>query len=188
MDNKVKKLTNTAMCAVLNYVAFAYGKINIPIAAGGTTAIHIANAVVVLSAWLLGPVYGGLASAVGLSIADVLDPRYITSAPKTFVMKFLIAFIAGKVAEKIQLHVTTEKKAMIKASFISALAGLAFNVIVDPVVGYLYKHFILGIDSQAVAIIQTWSAGVTALNAVVCVFIDVLLYFSLYKTIRNIRQ
>ena len=88
-----------ALCIVANYVAFAYGKINIPISAGGSTAIHIANAVVVLSAWILGPVYGGFAGAVGLSIADVLDPRYITSAPKTFIMKFMIGFIAGVVAD-----------------------------------------------------------------------------------------
>ena len=81
---KTRKLVFTAMFAVINYVAFTYGKITIPVTAGTSTAIHIANAVVVLSAWFLGPIYGGLSGAVGLSIADVFDPRYITSAPKTF--------------------------------------------------------------------------------------------------------
>ena len=56
MKDKTKMLTFTALFAVLNFIAFTYGKINIPISVGGTTAIHVANAVVVLSSWLLGPV------------------------------------------------------------------------------------------------------------------------------------
>ena len=86
-NKSLKYLTYTVMFIAINYVAFTYGKINIQFTAGQSTAIHIANAVVVLSSWLLGPIYGGLAGAVGLSLADLMDPRYITSAPKTFIMK-----------------------------------------------------------------------------------------------------
>ena len=88
MNERTKKLAYTAMFAVICFAAFTYGKITIPLAAGASTANHTANAAVVLSSWFLGPVYGGLAGAVGLSIADVIDPRYITSAPKTFLLKF----------------------------------------------------------------------------------------------------
>ena len=100
---KTRRLVYTAMFAVINYVAFTYGKITIPVTAGTSTAIHIANAVVVLSAWFLGPVYGGLSGAIGLSIADVFDPRYITSAPKTFLLKFMIGLIAGVLADHFRL-------------------------------------------------------------------------------------
>ena len=78
------------MFAALNFIAFTYLKISIPLAGGGAVAIHIANAIVVLSAWLLGPTAGGIAGAIGLSLADVLDPLYIASAPKTFFLKFTI--------------------------------------------------------------------------------------------------
>ena len=186
-NSKIRKLTYMALCMVANYVAFAYGKINIPLAAGGNTAIHIANAVVVLSAWILGPVYGGFAGAIGLSIADVLDPRYITSAPKTFIMKFMIGFIAGTIAEKIGLHQKEKNGEIIRDAAISAACGLGFNVLVDPVFGYLYKRFILQVPAKAATILATWSAGITALNAVVCVVVAVLLYMSLYKTIRRLR-
>ena len=81
MNQKTRRLTYAAMFAVINYIVFTFGKINVPTAPGHSVAIHLANASVVLSAWFLGPVYGGLASAVGLSIADFLDPRYILSAP-----------------------------------------------------------------------------------------------------------
>ena len=77
--NHIRKLSFMVMFAALNFIAFTYLKISIPLATGGAVAIHIANAIVVLSAWLIGPVAGGIAGAIGLSIADVLDPLYIAS-------------------------------------------------------------------------------------------------------------
>ncbi|MBQ9424457.1 MAG: ECF transporter S component [Erysipelotrichaceae bacterium] len=179
---KTKKIVYTAMFAVINYVAFTYGKITIPVTAGTSTAIHIANAVVVLSSWFLGPIYGGLSGAIGLSIADVLDPRYITSAPKTFLLKFLIGFIAGTVARQFHLREKTDRKEIIEAATVSAVAGLGFNVIADPIVGYFYRNYLLGIPQDAAKIIATWVAGATAINAVACVFVSVILYLALYKS------
>ncbi|MBQ1341233.1 MAG: ECF transporter S component [Erysipelotrichaceae bacterium] len=186
MDNRLKKLTYTVMFIAVNYVVFTYGKINIAITAGHSTAIHVANAVVVLSSWLLGPLYGGIAGAVGLSLADLLDPRYITSAPKTFIMKFLIALVAGYTARKLKLHEKTERKDIIKAAGLSALCAMVFNVVVDPIFGYFYKKLILRIPAEAASIILTWSAGVTALNGAVCTVVSVLLYLALYKPFRTI--
>ncbi|MBQ6479243.1 MAG: ECF transporter S component [Erysipelotrichaceae bacterium] len=182
MNVKTRKLVYAAMFAVINYVAFTYGKITIPVTAGTSTAIHIANAVVVLSSWFLGPLYGGLAGAIGLSIADVLDPRYITSAPKTFLLKFLIGFISGTVAKQFHLKDKTDRKEIIGAATVSAIAGLGFNVLADPIVGYFYRNYILGIPQEAAKIIATWVAGTTAINAVACVFVSVILYLALYKS------
>ena len=179
---KTRKLVFTAMFAVINYVAFTYGKITIPVTAGTSTAIHIANAVVVLSAWFLGPIYGGLSGAVGLSIADVFDPRYITSAPKTFLLKFLIGFIAGTLANRFHLQEKEERKEIVSITAISAAAALGFNVIADPIVGYFYRKYLLGIPQEAAKIIATWVAGSTAINAVVCTIISVILYLALYKS------
>ncbi len=182
MNNRTKKLVFTAMFAVINYVAFTYGKITIPVTAGTSTAIHIANAIVVLSSWFLGPVYGGLAGAIGLSIADVLDPRYIASAPKTFLLKFMIGLISGLVAKHFHLREKEEKKEIILVTTTAAIAGLGFNVFADPIVGYLYRNYLLGIPQEAAKIIATWVAGATAINAVVCVFVSVILYLALYKS------
>lgn len=182
MNIKTKKLVYTAMFAVINYVAFTYGKITIPVTAGTSTAIHIANAIVVLSAWFLGPVYGGLAGAIGLSIADILDPRYITSAPKTFILKFMIGFIAGVVANHFKLKEHEDRKDIIKIATLSSFLALAFNVVADPIVGYLYRNYLLGIPQEAAKIIATWVAGTTAINAIICVFVSVILYLALYKS------
>ncbi|MBR4471564.1 MAG: ECF transporter S component [Erysipelotrichaceae bacterium] len=179
---KTRKLVYTAMFAVINYVAFTYGKITIPITAGTSTAIHIANAIVVISSWFLGPIYGGLSGAIGLSIADVLDPRYIVSAPKTFLLKFLIGLISGTVAKNLHLKEKTDKKEITLICAFSAFCGLGFNVVADPIVGYFYRNYLLGIPQDAAKIIATWVAGTTAINAVVCVFISVILYLALYKS------
>ncbi len=182
MNNRTKKLVFTAMFAVINYVAFTYGKITIPITAGTSTAIHIANAIVVLSAWFLGPIYGGLAGAIGLSLADVFDPRYIASAPKTFLLKFIIGVVAGLVAKHYNLTQKTNRKEIITICATSAIAGLGLNVLLDPIVGYFYRNYILGIPQEAAKIIATWVAGSTAINAVICVFVSVILYLALYKS------
>ena len=112
---------------------------------GDATSIHIGNAFCVLAALLLGGVYGGLAGAIGMGIADIMDPVYITGAPKTFVLKFCIGLIVGLVAHKVaKINESTDKKYVFKWSVIASVAGLAFNVIADPIVGYFYKQYILG--------------------------------------------
>ena len=93
--------------AALCYAAFAFLKIPIPTPGGGMVALHIGNAFCVLAALYLGGVYGGLAGAIGMTIADLMDPKYVTSAPKTFLLKFLIGLIAGFIAHKLG-HITED--------------------------------------------------------------------------------
>ena len=185
MHKQIKLLSYTVMFAAINYVVFTYAKINIPVGSG-TVAIHVANAVVVLSGWLIGPIYGGLAGAVGLSIADLLDPLYITSAPKTFFLKFMIGFIAGTIAQKMSLQKTDDPKAIRKITAISATAGLGFNVIFEPVISYIYRRFILRTGAEAAMILASWLGGVTAFNAVICLFVSILLYKALYRHFRTL--
>ena len=101
-NEKTLKIVITGLMAALCYVAFTFLKIPIPVPGGDTVALHIGNAFCVLAALLLGGVYGGVAGALGMTIADLLDPVYITSAPKTFILKFCIGLIAGLVAHKIE--------------------------------------------------------------------------------------
>ena len=176
------------MFAALNFIAFTYLKISIPLASGGAVAIHIANAIVVLSAWLLGPTAGGIAGAIGLSLADVLDPLYIASAPKTFFLKFMIGFIAGTLANRMGLQKTDDPSKIRKITILSAIAGLGFNVIFEPIISYLYRRFLLGVTVEAASILAGWLAGVSALNAVICVIVSVLLYKALYRYYRQLDQ
>ncbi len=184
----LRRFSFTVLFAALNFIAFTYLKISIPLAGGGAVAIHIANAIVVLSAWLIGPIPGGIAGAIGLSLADVLDPLYVVSAPKTFFLKFMIGFIAGTIGNRMGLRDTDDAAKIRKITIISAAAALGFNVIFEPVISFLYRRFLLGVSAEAASILAAWLGGVTALNAVICVVVSVLLYKALYRYYRQLDQ
>ena len=56
---------------------------------------------------------------------------------------------------------------MFKWSVIASVAGLAFNVVADPVVGYFYKQFILGQPQELAEALAKLSTMTTLFNAVV---------------------
>ncbi len=185
-NDKVYKIVLTALMAALCYVAFAFLKIPIPTFGGDYVALHIGNAFCVLAALLLGGGYGGLAGSLGMTIADLLDPVYITSAPKTFVLKFCIGFISGFVAHKVA-KITKEHDAryVAKWTLIASVAGLGFNVVMDPIAGYFYKNYVLGVQSDAAKIMSTWAAGVTFINAVAGTVVVVAVYMAVRPVLKK---
>lgn len=173
----VIKLAQTALLAALCFVSFTFLQIKIPMPGGDATSLHIGNAFCVLAALLLGGVYGGLAGAIGMTIADILDPIYIVGAPKTFILKFCIGLIVGLVAHRIaKINESTDKKYVFRWSLIASSAGLGFNVIADPLVGYFYKQYILGQPQQMAEVLAKWSTATTFVNAVVSTVLVAVLY------------
>ena len=179
-NSTVMKIAQTALFATLCYVIFTYLQIKIPMPGGDATSIHLGNAFCVLAALLLGGWYGGLAGAIGMGIADVMDPIYITGAPKTFILKLCIGLITGLVAHKIaKINESTDKKYIFKWSLLASIAGLAFNVIADPIVGYFYKQYILGQPQQMAEVLAKWSAAATFVNAILSTIVVVIIYNAL---------
>ena len=118
--------------------------------------------------------------AIGMGIADVMDPIYITGAPKTFILKLCIGLITGLVAHKIaKINESTDKKYIFKWSLLASVAGLAFNVIADPIVGYFYKQYILGQPQQMAEVLAKWSAAATFVNAILSTIVVVIIYNAL---------
>ncbi len=185
-DNKAYKLVLTALMAALCYVAFTFLKIPIPTFGGDYVALHIGNAFCVLAALLLGGVYGGLAGSLGMTIADLLDPVYITSAPKTFVLKLCIGLIAGLIAHKVaRITEDHDTKYVFKWTLIASVAALGFNVVMDPIVGYFYKNYVLGVQSDAAKIMSTWAAGVTFINAVAGTIVVIAVYMAVRPALKK---
>ena len=179
-NSTVMKIAQTALFAALCYVIFTYLQIKIPMPGGDATSIHLGNAFCVLAALLLGGWYGGLAGAIGMGLADVMDPIYITGAPKTFILKLCIGLITGLVAHKIaKINESTDKKYIFKWSLLASVAGLAFNVIADPIVGYFYKQYILGQPQQMAEVLAKWSAAATFVNAILSTIVVVIIYNAL---------
>ncbi len=176
-NKKTLKLAETAILAALCFVAFTFLQIKIPVPGGDATSLHIGNAFCVMGALLLGGWYGGLAGAVGMTIADLMDPVYLLSAPKTFVLKLCIGLITGAVAHRIgHINESTDRKYVMKWSFLASAAGLAFNVVADPLVGYFYKQYILGQPQEMAEALAKMSTLATFVNAVVSLVLVTFLY------------
>lgn len=176
-NQTIMKLAQTALLAALCFVAFTFLQIKIPMPGGDATSLHIGNAFCVLGALLLGGGYGGLSGAVGMTIADLLDPVYITGAPKTFFLKFCIGLITGLVAHRIaHISESSDKKYIFKWSVIASVCGLGFNVIFDPLVGYFYKMYILGQPQEMASVLAKWSTATTFVNAVVSTILVAVIY------------
>lgn len=179
-NETLMKLAQTALIAALCYVAFTFLQIKIPMPGGDATSLHIGNAVCVLGALLLGGWYGGMAGAIGMAIADIMDPIYITVAPKTFILKLCIGLIVGLVAHKIaKINKSTDKKYVFKWSILASVAGLGFNVIADPLVGYFYKQWVLGQPQEMASVLAKWSTATTFVNAVVSTILVAVVYNAL---------
>ena len=94
-----RKIVFAALMAALCYIGFAFFRIDIPVGSE-KTAFHLGNVFCVLAALFIGGFWGGMAGAVGMTIAD-LTTAYVTSAPKTFLLKLCIGLIVGLVAHKV---------------------------------------------------------------------------------------
>lgn len=189
MENKnirTKKLIQTALLAALCFVSFTFLQIKIPLPGGDASSLHIGNAFCVLASLLLGGLYGGLAGAIGMTIADILDPVYIIVAPKTFLLKLCIGLITGLIAHNYaKISESNDKKYIFKWSIIAAVGGLAFNVVADPVVGYFYKQYILGQPQEAASILAKLSTVITFVNSVVSVILVTFIYNVLRPILKN---
>lgn len=180
----IKRLAMAGLMAALCYIGFAVFKIDIPVGPG-KTAFHFGNVFCVLAALLLGGFWGGLAGAIGMTIGD-LTTAYVTSAPKTFLLKLCIGLIVGLVAHTLfKLSRTHSKKYITGVTILACVCGMGFNMIVDPLVGYFYKMYLLGIPQELSATLAKMATVTTAVNAVVAVITASIFYLALRPALRK---
>ncbi len=175
---KAYKIALTGLMAALSYVVFTFLQIKIPLPGGDATSIHLGNAVCVLGALLLGGPLGGIGGAIGMTIGDLLDPVYITYAPKTFILKLCIGLITGFVAHRLG-RITTlhDNRKIFNRVLAASICGLVFNVIFDPLVGYYYKLLIIG--KPAAELTLAWNITSTSINAAVSTVAATAAYMAL---------
>ena len=77
------------------------------------------------------------------------------------------------------------KVALPVATVLSCLAGMGFNVVADPVVGYFYKTYILGVPQDAAAIWAKMGAVTTLVNAIVAVITATIFYLALRPALKR---
>ncbi len=88
MNKKIKKIVFSALFAGLIFCATFFLKFNMPLG-----YVHFGDCLVLTAAWMLGPIYGTLAAAIGSMLADLIGgyPQYMIA---TFIIKGFMAFVA----------------------------------------------------------------------------------------------
>lgn len=134
-DQKVSKLVRAALLAALCFVLTKV--VNVPAPTG---YVNLGDCAVLLSAWMLGPVYGGLAAGVGVMLADVLSP-YALYAPGTFIIKFAMAAAAALIFRAMK------ERGTLAARIVGGIAAEAIMA-----AGYfVYESLVLGVGAAAAA-------------------------------------
>lgn len=131
MRGKSKKLVLAALFAALNCMMTLI--IQVPAPAG---YVNLGDCAGLLGAWVLGPVWGGFAAALGSTLADLFGWAFY--APATFVIKFLMAVLAAYILRAVKGY-----KGMLLGALIAELVMAA---------GYfLYESLFLKLGAGAVA-------------------------------------
>lgn len=85
----VKKLILAALFSALTFVSTMI--IQIPTPTNGY--VNLGDCMVLISGFILGPIWGGFAAGLGSALADLV--AYPVYAPATFVIKFFVALVAS---------------------------------------------------------------------------------------------
>ncbi len=182
-EQQIKKLTLAGMFAALAFACFSYLRIEIPMGLGLTGKIYVGHAFILLSALVLGAKYGALSGAIGLALADLLA-GYTTSAPPTFLAKFLLGWSTAWAAQHLCcLDQQTEDKARLRGASLAAIFGSVVNVVTEPLIRFSFKFFILGMPQQIAYVSAVNCAVSMAVSNVVSVVLTVVLYKVMEKNI-----
>ena len=96
--------------------------------------VNLGDALVLMSAFLLGPLYGGAAAGIGSALADLIT-GYAYYAPGTLVIKLLIAVVAALINRAIIAGASGMKQPVCYV-----IAGIPGEIIM--VVGYLFYAWV----------------------------------------------
>lgn len=92
--------------------------------------VNLGDALVLMSAFMLGPIYGGAAAGIGSMLADLIT-GYAHYAPGTLIIKLLIAVVAALIYRALP-----KLSAGPRHSLRCVIAGIPGEIIM--VVGYLF--------------------------------------------------
>lgn len=159
-NQKVLKIVICAMFAALACVATMV--IQFPSPMNGY--VNLGDCVVLLGAFILGPVYGAAAGGIGSMLADIFS-GYAHYAPGTLIIKAVMAFVAAIIFKQLK-----------NKTLSSVLGAIAAEVIM--VLGYFaYAGMLLGKGIAAAASIPG-----NLVQAAVGIVVSVVLYFALEKS------
>lgn len=166
LDKKIKLLTLTSL-----FIALVVIGSRIYVGTHDTFRFHLGNSMCLLAAFVLPPIYGGLAAGVGSMLFDII---FYTSGPAcliTLVTKFVMGYVAGVFFQK--------TKNVILAGIIGEIA----YIILYALKTYIERRFVLSMPFEAVLPIVLTKVGASVFNAIAAVIISTIVY----NIIKNVK-
>ena len=158
-DKKIKIITLTSL-----FIALVVIGSRIYVGTHDTFRFHLGNSMCLLAAFVLPPLYGGLAAGLGSMIFDIL---FYTSGPAciiTLITKFVMGYVAGIVFVK--------TKNVVLAGIIGEIA----YIILYAIKTYIERRFVLAMAFEAVVPIVLTKVGASVFNAIAAVIISSAVY------------
>lgn len=175
------KLVTLVLCGLMAALVFVGSGLRITLPVNvGTTSFHLGNIMCALSGMVLGPVGGGLASAIGSMLYDFTNPLYIAESWITLLTKAAYGASVGLIAWSGKKNAPLTYRRNTAATVAGAVTYAAL---------YLFKAFawdglLLGrlqIPVAAAAILPKLPA--TVFNAAVAVVCAPVLYTAVQKAL-----
>lgn len=178
-NKKLQRIVIIGLMSALVFVASKFLTIPLPAIAGSPTRIHLGNVMCLLSGLLFGGVSGGLSAGLGSGLMDLFDPVYITSTPTTLINKFVMGFLAGKIA-----HSGGHTGESFKRNLIAGIVGQAAYIFL-----YLVKTFgelwLLGNDIRTIGIALGEKLFSSSINGIIAVAVAVPLSLVLRRALKQ---
>lgn len=124
MKNRTRIIVLSALFAALTCVATMVIKIPSPMKG----YLNLGDCVVLLSGWMLPPVYGALAAGLGSALADLFS-GYVTYVPATFIIKAAMALTAHFILHSRTASLSRRIFSGVCAELVMILGYLAFETL-----------------------------------------------------------
>ena len=172
-----------ALCLVSNYFSF-------PVPIGiDQSRIHLGNVFCILSAFILGPVGGGLAAGIGAFFYDIFT-GYGAECIITFINKFMMAFVCGWLVNLMTRGKQLPQIQLVLRRIIASVAGCLTYVVLYMTKSFftLYLESNIGeaVDRSATIWATVIGKGyVSLVNGLIAVVVANLVYSSIAAALKK---
>ena len=150
MTKEKKALIKIILTALFSALCFIGVLIRIPLPTGAF--VHLGNMICILASLLIGGIYGGIAGSLGMGLFDLTHGYLGAGLLRTFILKFLMGFVAGLVFKLILKKKINVKK--LTLIFVIILGLLFVTSIVLSVVSY-NNGFVITYTKNGEAVTKT---------------------------------
>ena len=150
-------------------------KLFIPIP-GGYTLLNFGHVSCLLAGLLLGAEKGAISAAFGSTLFDFFSPLSFSSAPFTFISKFLLAYICGKIYENKNIAKSLNIRIILSSSISSAI-----YIFLHVLKIFIYNYYFLKISFYASIFIIFKSIILSVIKVFFTIFLVVFVMKKLEK-------